>query len=382
METMKSVMILALCLVSAPALAEPSVLTIGNDRYEAGESVRFDGPAVTDLFMAGNRVDVAGPVEGTAHLAGRRVSVDSDVAGDLFAAGYSVTVDGTVGGDASVSGFDVTLGTVTGNLRAAGSEVTVGAVGGYALVTGADITLQGAIAGDAILVGDEIQFGPQARVAGALTVYAADPASVSVPETVAPASRVKIENLKNSEEAHLPRMMPVRLSFWRIAGGFLTGVLISGLIAALVIAVAPKAVQSWRELALAHPGRAIWSGFLVTSALAGSGFVLMLTIIGAFLLPVTLTITVLAILAGYALGSYVLGVGIWLALGRPMPDHLPGKFGLACLGAFLAGLAWLVPVAGWFFVLGLTLLGIGTLAAFVLPDGWLLRRDNAARSGA
>jgi len=172
--------------------------------------------------------------------------------------------------------------------------------------------------------------------------------------------------------------MPVRVPFWRIATGFLMGVLMSGLIAALVIAVAPKAVQGWRELALAHPGRAIWSGFLVTSALAGSGFVLMLTIVGVFLLPVMLIITVLAIFAGYALGSYVLGVGLWLAAGRPMPDRLLGKFGLACLGAFVAGLAWLVPVAGWFFVLGLTLMGIGTLAAFLLPDGLLLRRTAAA----
>ena len=58
-----------------------------------------------------------------------------------------------------------------------------------------------------------------------------------------------------------------------------------------------------------------------------------------------------------------------------MPDGLLGKFGLACLGAFIAGLAWLVPVAGWFFVLALTLLGIGTLAAFALPRGLLLHRD-------
>ena len=172
--------------------------------------------------------------------------------------------------------------------------------------------------------------------------------------------------------------MPVRVPFWRIATGFLVGVLISGLIAALVIAVAPKAVQGWRELALAHPGRAIWSGFLVTSALAGSGFVLMLTIVGVFLLPVMLILTGFAIFAGYALGSYVLGVGLWLAAGRPMPEGLAGKFGLACLGAFVAGLAWLVPVAGWFFVLGLTLLGIGTLAAFILPEGLLLRRTAAA----
>ncbi len=94
--------------------------------------------------------------------------------------------------------------------------------------------------------------------------------------------------------------MSTKVPFWRIVQGFLMGVVISGPIAALVIAVAPKAVQNWRELALAHPGQAIWSGFLVTSALAGSGFVLMLTIIRVVLLPVMLIITGLAIFAGYA----------------------------------------------------------------------------------
>lgn len=362
------------CLMTGPAFAETAMLTIAQDRYEAGEALRFEGPAVSDLFMAGNRVVVASPVGGSAHLAGRKVTVEGAVAGDLFAMGYGVEVKGAVGGDASVTGYEIQIAAVTGNLRAAGSEVNVGAVGGYALLTGANVGLQGAIEGDAVLVADDIQFGPGASVAGALTIYAEDPATITVPESVAPAARVKIETRRSYDQGDWEDRMPVRVPFWRIATGFLMGVLISGLIAALVIAVAPKAVQSWRELALTHPGRAVWSGFLVTSALAGSGFVLMLTIVGVFLLPVMLIITAFAIFAGYALGSYVLGVGLWLKGGRSMPEGLAGKFGLACLGAFVAGLAWLVPVAGWFFVLGLTLLGIGTLAAFVLPDGLLLRR--------
>lgn len=368
-------LILTSCLLAAPALAETAVLSIAQDRYEAGESVRFDGPAANDLFLAGNRVVVAEPITGSAHLAGRRVSVEAAVEGDLFAAGYGVVVSGAVGGDASVTGYEVTVGPVTGNLRAAGSEVVAESVGGYALITGADVTLTGAIAGDVVMVADRIVFGPGASIAGTLTIYAEDPASITVPETVAPGARVKIETRDSYDKGEWTRQMPVKVPFWRVVSGFLIGVLVSGLIAALVIAVAPKAVQSWRELALAHPGRAIWSGFLVTSALAGSGFVLMLTIVGVFLLPVMLMITGLAIFAGYALGSYVLGVGVWLGAGRPMPDGLPGKFGLACLGAFVAGLAWAVPVAGWFFVLGLTLLGIGTLAAFLLPGGLLLRRE-------
>jgi hypothetical protein len=253
----------------------------------------------------------------------------------LFAAGYGIVVSGAVGGDASVSGYEVTIGPVIGNLRAAGSEVVVDTVGGYALITGAEVTLNGAVAGDVVLVSDQITFGRGAAIAGSLTIYAEDPASINVPASVAPADRVKIEALQNYDSGGWTDRMPVRVPFWRIVQSFLTGVLISGLIAALVIAVAPKSVQRWSELALAHPGRAIWSGFPVTSALAGSGFVLMLTIIGVFLLPVMLMITVIAIFAGYALGSYVLGVGLWLAAGRPMPDALLGRFGLACLGLSL-----------------------------------------------
>lgn len=370
------------CLLAAPVLAETSVLTLAQDRYEAGQTVLFTGPPGQDLFLAGNRVSVAAPVGGTAYLAGRRVMVDAAVAGDLFAAGYSVTVTAPVGGDVSVTGYEVTLGPVTGNLRAAGADVAVASVGGYALITGDGISVQGPIAGDAVLVADDILFGPGARVAGTLTIYAGDPARITVPESVVPSARVRIETRDSYDAAkeggNWSDRMPMKVPVWRIVTGFLMGVLISGLIASMVIAVAPKAVQSWRDLALAHPGRAIWSGFLVTSALAGSGFVLMLTIVGVFLLPVMLILTAAAIFAGYALGSYVLGVGLWLAAGQTMPVGLAGKFGLACLGAFLAGLAWLVPVAGWIFVLGLTLLGTGTLAAFALPGGWLLRREAVA----
>jgi hypothetical protein len=49
---------------------------------------------------------------------------------------------------------------------------------------------------------------------------------------------------------------------------------------------------------------------------------------------------------------------------------------LAFLGATLAGVILLIPLVGWLCVLVLMLWGIGTLAAFVLPGGWLLHRDT------
>jgi hypothetical protein len=164
-----------------------------------------------------------------------------------------VVIDGATrkvkGGDASVTGYEVTLGPVTGNLCAAGSEVTVASVGGCALITGEDITLQGAIAGDAALVAENITFGPGAVVAGVLTIYVEEPARMTVPERVAPAARVKIETRKSFDGGEWSDRMPMRVPFWRIVGGFLMGVLVSGLIAVMVIAVASKAVQNGRERA-------------------------------------------------------------------------------------------------------------------------------------
>ena len=47
-------LVLSACLLASPSFAEDAVLTIAQDRYQAGASVRFEGPDVTDLFMAGN----------------------------------------------------------------------------------------------------------------------------------------------------------------------------------------------------------------------------------------------------------------------------------------------------------------------------------------
>ena len=76
-------LILIFCVVAAPAFAENAVLSIAQDRYEAGQTVQFDGPVVSDLFMAGNSVIVASPVTGSAHLAGRRVAINAAV-GAIF----------------------------------------------------------------------------------------------------------------------------------------------------------------------------------------------------------------------------------------------------------------------------------------------------------
>lgn len=375
-------LLIGLAFIPLCAVAQDNAsFAMGHDVYLAGNAPVFSGDAATeDLFMAGQHVSVQAPVTGAAHLAGRKIEVNAAVGSDLFAAGYTVTVSAPVAGDANLAGFEATLAQgAGGNLRAGANEVTLdGTVGGYALLSAATLTMNGVVTGDATLAVDTVTFGPDARVGGALMIYASDPANVTVPESVAPAARVKIIQRTDANAPNWSDVNPVRVSTWDIIRSALIGIVITGLVALLVIALAPRQVQLWRDVAQAHPWRAILSGFLVASALVGSGVVLAMTLVGVFLLPLVMIAVMVAVFAGYALGSYVLGSALWIAFGRAMPEGLIGKFGLAMLGAALVALAWFVPILGWFFALAVTLMGIGTLAALVLPGNLMLNRGHVA----
>lgn len=375
---------LALCLATAasPAFAQDTEsLAIGKDVFIAGNTVVYGGAATTqDVFMAGQSASLTAPVLGAVHMAARRIAVNGAVGGDIFAAGYSVAIAAPVAGDANLAGFEVDLASgAGGNLRAVGNEVSVGdAVGGYALIAAARIVLNGAIAGDAQFNTDDMVFGPDAKVAGNLTIYTATPAKITVPIAVAPERRVKIvQRADYAGQDWGYRDMRER-TIWSIVASYALGLLLVGLTALVVIALAPKQVQLWRDVARAHPWRAMFSGFLVTSALVGAGFVLALTVVGIFLFPALMIIAMAVMFAGYALGAYVLGAALWLGLGRVMPIGLLGHFALTIAGALVVTVAMLVPVLGWFFALGVTLLGVGTLAALILPQTLLLTRGHVA----
>ena len=70
--------------------------------------------------------------------------------------------------------------------------------------------------------------------------------------------------------------------------------------------------------------------------------------------------------AGYVAGSYILGVGIWTALGKAIPTHVPQKAALAMLGTAVAGVVFLIPFIGWLAWFALVFLGLGAIAAPML----------------
>ncbi len=373
--------IMAAWLLAGPTAAQPSesVLNIGGDRFAAGQTVDFTGiEGVDDVFLAGETVRVSSAPGGSAHLAGRRLRIEAPVPDALYAAGFDVELDAPVQGDATLFGYSVEIrGAVGGDLRAGGSELALTEpVSGYALLTGEHVQISAVVTGDAVIAARRVEFRNGARVDGALTLYVPDPDEMTVPESVAAADRVTVRRIEEYERGGLPGLGDPRPSIWTVLGSFVGGVIVVGLAAALALALAPDRVRAWRKLALARPGRALLSGFLLTSALAGSGLVLALTLVGILLIPPILLITGLILFAGYVLGVYVLGAGVWQGFGKTIPDSFPGRFGIAALGAVLTGIAALIPVLGWLFVMGLTLLGVGVLGASILPRQPLLNRAD------
>lgn len=358
------VFLAALSWVTAPALAEGGFLGIGGDVYRAAQSVTYDTGDADDLFLAGETVRATAAATGTAHVAGRWVTLEGDIGGDLYAAGMTVKIEAPVVGDATVTGYEVTLGEIGGDLRASGSKLSLdGPVGGYALLAGETLTLGAPIAGDAHVMAREVEFGRDAQVDGRLVLYEAEPGTLDVPETVAPADRIERRTLPEWE-GELGAIRPPSLG--EIIARYLMGIVIVAGIAALVAALAPKTLAEIRAQLLVHPARSLWFGFLAQSLLIGAMVVLAISVVGLLLSPAMAVVAGLTGLAGYILGAYAFGVGLLQAVGRPLPAQWSDRAIAGALGAAVACLLALIPFVGWLFVLALTLAGVGAAVLHLL----------------
>lgn len=361
---------LALATSPVPATAQENepdsaALSFGGDRYAAGGDLRLDTETAGDLFAAGEALDLIAPVAGAAHLAGRTIEIDAAPGGPLYAAGYAITVGADLPGPATLFGAEVEIdGALAGNLRLFAREARIaGPLDGAALIAAQEVRFEAPIAGDLMLRAETVEWGEAARVEGQVIVYVAEGESLDVPARVAPPERVTERDLEAFEADVGPAMAEVRRTALRAAFlGFLTSVVVVAALATAAVAVVPERVAQWRQTALDRPGGALVSGFLFLSTLIGAGVVLALTVIGIPFLPALWLAAGLAGYAGYVLGSYILGVGLWLRLGKSAPEGILHKAGLAALGAVVAGLIGLIPFLGWLFVLALALGGLGAIA--------------------
>lgn len=359
---LKSLLPILFVALAAPAVAQDNAdWRFGGDAYLAGRNVFLSGNPVDDLFAAGDKVTARADVEGSAHMAGRYVTLDARVGENFYGFGQQVEVDGPVAGDVTILGETLSVTEpVSGDLRATGSNIEVTApVAGSVILAGESVMLDAAITGDLALAVADIDWGEAASVDGTVHVYADSPQAIDVPERVAPGSRVEFHETREFEGVEIPS----RPGFFARLRGFLGGILVIGLLGTALAALAPDYVAVLRKRTLARPLRTGWIGLVALSALVGSVVFLAMTGIGLVLVPVSLIAAVLLGIAGYVVGTYVLGVWAVGLAGRGAPQSTGDRAIAAFAGAAAGALIGFIPWIGWLAVMALFLVGAGALVA-------------------
>lgn len=362
--------------------ADDAALTFGGDQFIAGQVTSISAPVQHDAFAVGNDVTLSAPVSGDAHLAGYDVDINADVSGDIYAAGFSVNVTGGVGGDLTAAGNTVTVRSataVTGNARLAGATVVLGApVGGFALVTAQSLTLDEPVSGDFSFYGENLTFGPGARVEGMLEIRA--PKEIAVPASVAAADRVNFELLDSPDYVSeagktagnvVGRFWPV---FWTVAAWWL----LLFLVGAALIALLPRAVSALQVASEKRPFRNLGLGILAFAAVLGLVPVVAMTLIGILLLPFVLIFAVIACSLAYLAGAFLVGLRITSAF--VAVDTNLKRLGVLAIALIAAALVGMIPLVGWLITLAIVIFGFGT-ATIVTMVRWSAR-DASRLSGA
>jgi len=347
-----------LILLTAPLMAKEgqSVKDFDRDRFISGTYATQDDTGVDDLFMFGDTVHSEQAIDGSLHIFGRKVFSKGAVGQDAYLSGYQVHQTGAVTGDLTVSGIKVKLADVGGDLRASGDRVELtGDVLGYALVAAEEIEFNGTVSGDVMLKADTYAFAQGAHIEGTLTVFESQSGAAEIPPEVIPAERIQRRDASEWDEA----AAEIEFFDWRKAfGTFLIAVLVITAIAAWFAGIVPQKLADLRRRILNQPFWSLLIGFLTMSIIIGSAIVLLITGYGMQLLPINLAFFFIAVVTGYVVGAYAIGVGILQQAKRPEPTNFAPRALARAIGAAAAVLLFMLPYFGWLLSLSLFFMGL------------------------
>ena len=371
-------------LLAAPVAAEQVSRTHGGDTYLAGETVTETLSATGDVFAAGSVVSTAGTTSGDTHAAGYDVDVSTQTGGDVYAAGSTVTIDAPVGEDVTAAGFSVRStvdAAVSGNLRFFGRSLIIeGPVNGAISAFGGTVHLNAPVAGDAWIAAETVTFGPEASIAGNLTLTA--PESQSVPSRVIPAERITLEEWDTHEMyREFDRSwdavdMPMLPTWMSLFSAFLISTIFLLLLAAVFLTLVPDRVEKMRRRVTRQPLQTFLLGVIGLSALFGMVPVTALTVIGLPFVPFALLLIIVAWTLGYLLAAYGVARRILLAFDGNEDPSLLMKLITILVAICVVAILNFIPFVGWVVNYTLVLLGVGAMTAGLLSI-WIPDPDPA-----
>ncbi len=357
-----------------------SITADGGKVEAAGASVDVSGTA-SSVQAAGALVNVSAATSGDANIVGAQIAVTGSTGGVLGIGGAVIDATGTVGRDAKIGGAVVKLGLqITGNLHVGGASVVLsptndvrgtleayganvviaGHIGGPVAAGGAVVTFDGQADGAVEIAANRVVIGPNARIAGDLTVR-----STNAPE-LQPGS--VISGTVHQEQpqtwwAVAPWQWVLGVAIAVAAGIILTGLVLM-LFGGHVFTTATEHVRQ-------RPLSSFLFGILTIVLVLFIGVVLVFTLIGATVGGAILLLLPFLLVFGHAVASA--GIASALLIRRRGEIGVPTAILMLIIGAIVLTGLGLIPWVGPIIALIVLILGTGAFTRTV--GGRIRRRD-------
>lgn len=351
---------------SMPAPVQAQMPLTSRNIYLGGASVRPTAPVEGDLVAVGGKVVIEQPVKGDATLAGGSVDVRAPVGDDVRAAGGDVSLESTVGGELFASAGTLTLtktARVADGASLFGGVITIdGKIEGPLRVDAQKLVLNGEVTGDARLIATDIEFGPNARITGALR-YTSPHELKQAEGTVIggaitrgePAERMG-ERGGNNANREWHRHMEFNGPLWLAGAPAFIALLAC---AAVFLLVFPAFSAQAADTVKTSPWLALALGLAALLGIPTLAGLLFITLLGIPLGMAVLALFPALLLMGYVVGILFISRRVQVAMRMESPGSIGVRLGFFALVLVLILLTGSLPFVGPLAMVFITLFGLG-----------------------
>lgn len=179
-----TISLVVLCACQSVCAADSSETTdeAGN-KFAAGNSITVEKNVDNELFLAGETASLGNiSVGNNVFAAGKDVILNgTSVGSSIFAAGYTVKIDAEAGGNIWTAGGEITIekGSTAKSVTAAAQTVTFNGKAISANLAAEKVYINGEVTKNLQVTAKDVEFGPDARVTGAIKIEAENEPLVS-----------------------------------------------------------------------------------------------------------------------------------------------------------------------------------------------------------
>jgi cytoskeletal protein CcmA (bactofilin family) len=332
--------------------------TINDTLLAMGKTVTIDGTINGDLLAFGSEVTVRGNITGNLVTGAQSITIEGTVGGTVLSGAENLSLTSArIGRDFYGFGNDVDIGegaSITGNAMGfARTAVDVaGRVGTDFKGFSDQVTVSGAVEGDVDGFGNTVAVQSTARVGGNVTGHVNRAGDLSVADGATVGGSVSEQLVEREQRRnHYETLGYYRGQLIRLAGAFVTGLLLLWVVPALREASLPDAMAVLRSVGI---------GLAAAVTLPVAALIVCFTIVG-------IPLGVLTFMLG-AIGLYFSKTVIAQIIGRVVLRNRPTAPHYAftlLLGLVIVIVAINLPWIGWLVSLLLTLTGFGLIVSLI-----------------